>query len=102
MGVNHAPQMRAAARALVTFDSRPWLKDIRVPTLVVGGTHDAGVPRHHFDALVNGIPGARGILIERAGHTLLWTHTDELADIVQTQWQTAIGATAPVESAASA
>jgi pimeloyl-ACP methyl ester carboxylesterase len=99
IGANRAPQMRAAARALVTFDSRPWLKDIWVPTLVVGGTHDAGVPRHHFDALMNGIPGARGVLIERAGHALLWTHTNELADIVQTQSRTAIGAIAPAESA---
>jgi pimeloyl-ACP methyl ester carboxylesterase len=95
--------MREAARALVTFDSRPWLKDIRVPTLVVGGTHDAGVPQHHFDALVNGIPGAHGVLVERAGHTLLWTHTAALADIVQSQWQApAPGTTAPAESASSA
>ena len=103
IGANHSAQMREAARALVTFDSRPWLKDIRVPTLVVGGTHDAGVPQHHFDALVNGIRGARGVLVERAGHTLLWTHTNELADVVQSPWKTAaIGATAPLESAASA
>jgi 3-oxoadipate enol-lactonase len=86
MAANRAGPMRAAARGLVSFDSRPWLSEIRVPTLVVGGTHDAGVPRHHFDTLVNGIPGARGLMVDRAGHTLIWTHTRELAEIVRTLW----------------
>jgi len=82
MAANRAPAMRGAARGLITFDSRPWLKEITVPTLVVGGTHDMGVPRHHFDALVRGIPGAVGQLVDRAGHTLIWTHTRELAGIM--------------------
>lgn len=86
MGANRRAPMRCAARGLVSFDSRPWLGEIRAPTLVVAGTHDSGVPRHHFDTLVNGIPGARGVLIERAGHTLIWTHTGELARIVRTRW----------------
>ncbi len=71
MGTNRAPAMRGAVRGLITIDSRPWLREIRVPTLVVGGTHDTAVPQHHFDSLVNNIPGARGLLIERAGHTLM-------------------------------
>jgi 3-oxoadipate enol-lactonase len=87
MGANRAAPMRGAARGLVTFDSRPWLGEIRVPTRVVGGTHDNGVPQHHFEALVHGIPGAHGILVERAGHALLWTHTRELAEIIQAPWQ---------------
>jgi hypothetical protein len=28
-------------------------------------------------------------LVERAGHVLIWTHTRELAEIVQTQWKIA-------------
>ena len=67
------------------FDSRPWLKEINAPTLVVGGTHDFAMPRHHFDTLVNGIPGAFGRLVDRAGHTLVWTHTRELAEIICAQ-----------------
>jgi pimeloyl-ACP methyl ester carboxylesterase len=89
MGTNHSIPMRGAVRELATFDSRPWLKDINLPTLVVGGTDDTAVPRHHFDMLVNGIPGACGRLIERAGHTLIWTHTRELAEIVCAPWQAA-------------
>ena len=85
MAANRAPAMRGAARGLITFDSRPWLNEIGAPTLVVGGTHDRGVPRHHFDTLLRGIPGAAGRLVDRAGHTLLWTHTREFADIVRAQ-----------------
>ena len=85
MAANRAPAMRGTLRGLMTFDSRPWLKDISAPTLVIGGTHDDAVPRHHFDTLVNGIPGATGRLIERAGHTLVWTHTRELADILRSR-----------------
>jgi pimeloyl-ACP methyl ester carboxylesterase len=86
MATNHSDPMRGAVRGMITFDSRPWLKEIRAATLVVGGTHDSAVPRHHFDRLVNGIPEACGRLVERAGHPLIWTHTQELADIIRTQW----------------
>jgi 3-oxoadipate enol-lactonase len=83
LAANRAPAMRGAVRGMITFDSRPWLNEIRAPTLVVGGTHDTGVPRHHFDTLVSRIPGATGRLVERAGHTLVWTHTQELAQIIR-------------------
>jgi 3-oxoadipate enol-lactonase len=85
LAANRAPAMRGAVRGLITFDSRPWLNEIAVPTLVVGGTHDFGVPQHHFDTLANGIPGASGRLVDRAGHTLVWTHTRELAEIIRAQ-----------------
>ena len=86
LAANRGEAMRGAARGMIAFDSRPWLSEIKAPTLVVGGTHDTGVPRHHFDTLVNGIPGASGRLVERAGHTLVWTHTRELAQIMSEQW----------------
>jgi 3-oxoadipate enol-lactonase len=85
LAANRAPAMRGAVRGVITFDSRPWLKEITAPTLVVGGTHDDAVPRHHFDTLVSGIPAASGRLVDRAGHTLVWTHTRELADIIRAQ-----------------
>ena len=85
IAANRAAPMREAARGLVTFDSRPWLAEIGVPTCVIGGSHDTAVPRHHFDTLVDGIPGARGTLVERAGHALFLTHTRELAGIVEMQ-----------------
>jgi pimeloyl-ACP methyl ester carboxylesterase len=85
LATNRAPAMRGAAKGLITFDARPWLNEISVPTVVVAGTHDGGVPQHHFDTLVRGIPGARGRLVDRAAHTLAWTHTQELAEIIRAQ-----------------
>jgi pimeloyl-ACP methyl ester carboxylesterase len=85
LAANRAAAMRGAATGLVTFDSRPWLKEISAPTLVVAGTHDTTVPRHHFDTLVGGIPGATGRLVDRASHTLAWTHTRELAELIRAQ-----------------
>ena len=83
IGANDRRKMRAAAKGLLTFDSRPWLKDISAPTLVIAGAQDAGVPAHHFKALMFGIPGALGTVVQGAGHTLLWTHTEELAGLIR-------------------
>jgi pimeloyl-ACP methyl ester carboxylesterase len=83
MATNRSGPMRGAVRGMATFDSRPWLAELKAPTLVIGGADDTAVPRYHFDTLVNGIPGARGRLVERAGHTLIWTHTNEFAEIIR-------------------
>lgn len=37
IGTNRAAPIRAAARGLITFDSRPWLGEIRVPTVASVG-----------------------------------------------------------------
>jgi pimeloyl-ACP methyl ester carboxylesterase len=83
MGANGRREMREAAKGLLSFDSRPWLKDIAVPTFVIAGQRDTAVPAHHFDALMFGIPGAAGTVVQGAGHTLLWTHTAELAGLIR-------------------
>jgi pimeloyl-ACP methyl ester carboxylesterase len=85
IGANDRKTMRPAATGLLTFDSRPWLKDISVPTFVIAGAEDTAVPAHHFYTLVSGIPGAQGAMVQGAGHTLLWTHTKELADLIRAQ-----------------
>ena len=41
---NGRKEMRAAVKGLLNFDSRPWLKDILVPTLVIAGANDVAVP----------------------------------------------------------
>jgi pimeloyl-ACP methyl ester carboxylesterase len=82
LAANRGSAMRGAVTGLLTFDSRLWLGEIGAPALVVGGTHDEAVPRHHYDTLVSGIPGATGRLVDRAGHALVWTHTREFADII--------------------
>jgi 3-oxoadipate enol-lactonase len=84
MATNAARPMRGALRGLIDFDSRPWLGQIAAPTLVIGGAEDHAVPRHHFDALLHGIPNSKGTLVAGADHTLAWTHTRELAELIGT------------------
>jgi pimeloyl-ACP methyl ester carboxylesterase len=54
----------AAARP----DSRPSLGSIRVPTLVLTGADDAICPRELQEELVAGIPQARHVVVDGAGH----------------------------------
>jgi 3-oxoadipate enol-lactonase len=49
-------------------DSRPGLKDIRVPTLVVRGAEDAVIPEADARALQEGVAGSRWFGIPGAGH----------------------------------
>jgi len=60
------------------FDSRARLKEIKCPTLIVAGAHDNAVPLHHAKMLHDGIAGSKLVVIEDAGHALIWTHPDEL------------------------
>lgn len=45
-------------------DTRPLLKNIRAPTLIVNGTKDGIVPMKLTRELADGIPGARLVLVE--------------------------------------
>ncbi|MCI4325531.1 MAG: alpha/beta hydrolase [Thermoplasmata archaeon] len=49
-------------------DQTPRLGSIRVPTLVLWGANDRLIPPPQTRDLVGGIPGARGVEIEGAGH----------------------------------
>lgn len=50
------------------IDSRPFLKDIRCPALVIAGAEDAIMPVELLRELAEGIPGARLEIIEDCGH----------------------------------
>jgi pimeloyl-ACP methyl ester carboxylesterase len=59
---------RTAIQSLNAADSRPWLKSIKVPTLVVVGEEDTITPPRESKQLVDGIPSAELCIIEKAGH----------------------------------
>ena len=61
---------RAAMRALALFDSRKRLAEIKVPTLVITADRDTTVPPPRQKLLVEGIPGARQVVISNAGHAV--------------------------------
>ncbi len=68
---------RAAMRALASFDSRRWLKDITAPTLVVTGADDTTVSPARQMLLAQSIPGARQVVLEGAGHAVSVDRADE-------------------------
>jgi pimeloyl-ACP methyl ester carboxylesterase len=68
-----------ASLALFRFDSRPWLDQITVPTLVVIPTRDQLVPpRWQYD-LAARIKGSTVVEIPDGRHELPWSHAELLA-----------------------
>lgn len=61
---------RKAMAALGMFNSMKRLGRITAPTLVVTGEEDTTVPPPRQRALVEGIPGARQVLIAEGGHAV--------------------------------
>jgi pimeloyl-ACP methyl ester carboxylesterase len=61
---------RRAMAALGLFDSSNRLHEIRTPTLVITGADDSTVSPARQELLVQGIPGARQVLIAHAGHAV--------------------------------
>jgi len=59
---------RQQAAIIGRIDSRPHLAAIRCPTVVVAGAEDAIMPVAMVRELADGIPGARFVLVEGAGH----------------------------------
>lgn len=78
-----SPQMRRAMPHLLAFDARPWLGDIRVPTLVLGGADDQVAPPAHLRVLHEAIPGSSLVLIGGAGHVPVFEEPDEVAAAVR-------------------
>jgi 3-oxoadipate enol-lactonase len=75
--------MVRAWKEAMTFDSRHRLSEIHCPTLIVAGANDTAVPMHHATMLTAGIPASRLVVVGGAGHTLIWTHPDQLLGIVE-------------------
>src|SRR5215475_11001218 len=59
---------RATMLALLGFDQRAALKDIKVPTLVLSGTKDKNAPASMMAKMATYIPSATYVEIEGAGH----------------------------------
>lgn len=83
MSSQDGSQMLRAWKESMLFDGRRRLAEIRCPTLIVAGSIDTAVPMHHAKMLAAGIPGSRLVVIDGAGHTLIWTHPEQLLNIVE-------------------
>jgi pimeloyl-ACP methyl ester carboxylesterase len=81
IAANSGARVAPVARALLHFDSRPWLPDLRCPALVVAGQRDTVAPPHHARELASLIPNASLRVLPGAGHWLVKTHADTLLDV---------------------
>ena len=80
---NEKLRMVEATKAMLRFDSRARLRDVRCPTLIIAGANDSAVPLHHAKMLAQGISGAKLHVVPNAGHEMIFTHAQELVDVVQ-------------------
>jgi pimeloyl-ACP methyl ester carboxylesterase len=69
-----------ATFALLRFDSRDWVGKLNVDTMVVIPSADFLVPVSWQHELADAIADAKVVEVEGAGHELVWTHADRVAD----------------------
>jgi 3-oxoadipate enol-lactonase len=83
MASQDRPLMVAAWKETMAFDGRRRLAEIACPTLVVAGLKDRAVPMRHAWMLHDGIGDSQLSVISGAGHTLIWTHSDEFMKVTE-------------------
>jgi len=81
-----------ALHMLRSFDLRPVLPAVRVPTVVVAGTHDRLTPLAGNEAIADLIPGARLEVLPGMGHMLMFEAPDAVTDAI-------VQATKPADTA---
>jgi aminoacrylate hydrolase len=60
--------MASRIDAIVAFDRRARLREIRTPTLVIVAADDTVTPRFYSDELAERIPGAKLVVLDGGGH----------------------------------
>jgi pimeloyl-ACP methyl ester carboxylesterase len=81
-GPHHAQRVAEAQHALEHFDSRPWLRSLRCPALVIAGACDGDAPLQSARELAQGLADAQLAVVPGAGHAMLHTHADAVRDLV--------------------
>jgi pimeloyl-ACP methyl ester carboxylesterase len=74
-------EQRALVRDLPALEKR--LSDVRAPTWIVTGSADRVVPRAAPRRLADQIPGARLVVLERAGHMLPQRHARQVTETIE-------------------
>lgn len=69
-----------ATFALLRFDSRDWIGRLDVETMVMVPGNDFLVPPGWQHELAGAIPDVKLVEIPGAGHEMVWTHADRVAD----------------------
>ncbi len=74
--------VRQQTAIMARADSRPGLRAIACPTLVVAARDDAIMPLELLEEIARGIPKATLAVIERSGHTPSLERPEELTDLL--------------------
>ena len=65
------------------IDSRPHLKDIRCPTLVIAAAEDQLMPVAVLQEMADAIPGARLEVVEDSGHMTTLEHPERVVELLR-------------------
>ncbi len=92
------PAYRAKCNIVLRFDARPWLAEVRCPTLIVGGRLDLVVPPSAGHTLARSIPAAERRVLT-GGH-IAHLSRPVLAETILSAWlqRLALGGAADLES----
>ncbi len=75
--------LRQETAIIGRIDSRPRLKEIRCPTLVVAARHDALMPLELLQELSDGISGSRLAIVEDSGHMSILEQPETVAQLLR-------------------
>jgi pimeloyl-ACP methyl ester carboxylesterase len=64
-------------------DTRPLLRQIRQPILLVCGERDTVVPGHFQDVLLEGLPNGGRVTIQGCGHVPSYTHPEAFSEVIR-------------------
>ena len=95
-----ADTRRESPRSLLGLDFTARLPEVRIPTLVIGGTADVIAPPAESRRLAALIPGARLEMLHGGGHMLMLEQA-EIVNRLITDFAREVGAVAAVESPAA-
>jgi pimeloyl-ACP methyl ester carboxylesterase len=94
---NTVQTRRESPRALLGLDLSARLPEVRIPTLVIGGTADLLTPPAEARRLARLIPGARLELVEGGGHMLMLEQAERVDRLI-TDFAREVGALAAAAS----
>jgi aminoacrylate hydrolase len=73
---------RSRIDAIIAFDRRARLHEIRTPTLVIVAADDMVTPRFYSDEIASRIPGAKLVVLDGGGHFAPQLVADRYNDVV--------------------
>lgn len=85
LGVGKDAFKRQQAAIIGRIDSRPSLKRIRCPTLVIAARNDGLMPVELLEELAHGIPGARLAIVEDCGHMAPIEQPEKVVELLR-EW----------------